>query len=547
MLAKKPGIISLNSLFFLFVILMAMYAWQKVGDYYVPDSDFFDFRHKAQAFQDLTWPENTKRLPMYASSIALISAIIPGSEDELLAAQLINLIAFLGSIIALFFLARKIVGKAGFFVAWLYAIHPVTLKMLVKPKADLLTSFLIILAVLLFMHRRKESYIVVFFAALTRYEGALLIPGFFLVDWLWRKRPLRAVLGSATACIGVGGWLLLNALQSGSVNPYSFYYQENHMSTKWLQYLEVTFLNAASFASDHWQVILAILMVLATLTGGFILLRRYQEAAVVLYTYLLGYVALHILWPADLNDYTVMIIWLIFLLVIQTIITWIPQKWLLQWQNTWLTVILGGVALAVLLLAVDEPGAGVAMNMVSAIFATGALLLFSCWNGRTSVLPLMFALFTVISLGYGGRARTELYLVRYAKAEYRVLAEWFEKNAGPNDRLLVNKPVIVHYFTDMDENRFVATSSIPAKTKTEFVQACIDSNITHVAWVSTDKRRSAVPDIVQDYRYTVQNLYLLDPLLENQHPAFEFVTELKIASRQATVYRFVSHDLKKEE
>jgi hypothetical protein len=547
MLAKKPGIISLNSLFFLFVLLMAMYAGQKVGDYYVPDSDFFDFRHKAQAFQDLTWPENTKRLPMYASSIALISAIIPGAEDELLAAQMINLIAFVGSIIALFFLARKIVGKAGFFVAWCYAIHPVTLKMLVKPKADLLTSFLIILAVLLFVHRRKESYLVVFFAALCRYEGALLIPGFFLVDWLWRKRPLRAALGSVTASIGVGGWLLLNALQSGSVNPYSFYYEENHMSTKWLQYLEVTFLNAASFATDHWQVILAILLALATLAGGLLLLRRDQEAAVVLWTYLLGYVALHILWPADLNDYTVMVLWLIFILVIQTLIAWIPRAWFTQWQNTWLTVFLGGVALAVLLWAVDEPGAGVAMNLVSAIFAAGALLLFSGWNGRTSVLPLMFAMFAIISLGYGGQARTELYLVRYAKAEYRVLAEWFEKNAGPNDRLLVNKPVIAHYFTDMEKSRFVATSSIPAKTKEQFIDACIDSNITYVAWVSTDKRRSTDPNIVQDYRYTVQNLYLLDPLLENQHPAFEYVTELNIARRQATVYRVVHNDLKEEE
>ena len=74
---------------FSLILLFAVFAFhlgRHVNDCYVPESDFFDFRDKAVTLRNLVWPDNFKRPPLYAASIALVSTFIPGQNRELYAA-----------------------------------------------------------------------------------------------------------------------------------------------------------------------------------------------------------------------------------------------------------------------------------------------------------------------------------------------------------------------------------------------------------------------------------------------------------------------------
>ena len=115
----------------LLLLLMVVFAVHHAGDFYVPDSDFFDFQEKAQAWVRGEMPENTKRLPMYSVVIAVVSRLMPGEHPFLHAAQWINVLALLGTLILVFVIARRWLGAWAFWCVWFMALNPVILKMLV--------------------------------------------------------------------------------------------------------------------------------------------------------------------------------------------------------------------------------------------------------------------------------------------------------------------------------------------------------------------------------------------------------------------------------
>ncbi|HFE52509.1 MAG TPA: hypothetical protein ENK07_03645, partial [Bacteroidetes bacterium] len=302
---EQPGLPS-RALFALLLLVAAVSFYVRAGNFYVPDSDFFDYREKAIAYRHFTLPEHLKRPPMYSATIALVSLPLRGRDRELHAAEAINVVAALALLWFLYRLAARYLGQHAFWVAWLMAVSPVTVKMAVKPKAEIFTAALILGALLLHSRNDKKAYLAAFLAALTRYEGFVLVAALAASDLFfsrerWKRLGLGVLAGS-----GLLVWLLINHFREGTDNPYGMYFSHNRLFEGagfvriWLGAL------VPHFSPEPLRVLLALSVVVLAALGLWVLWTRDRRFATAVGLYLLGYLTLHLLYPFTINDYTVL-------------------------------------------------------------------------------------------------------------------------------------------------------------------------------------------------------------------------------------------------
>ena len=481
---------------YLFVLLMVVFAihiGRHVNDFYVPESDFFDFRDKAITLRNLAWPENFKRPPLYSAAIAIVSSVIPGQHRELYAAEAICLISALLGLFFVYKIAEYLFSRGAIFIAWLWAFHPSTIRMAIKPKSEMLVTMLILWAFYLFLHKRKSAYLVGFFACMVRYEGALIIAAIGIADFFLRQEKIKTMIYSIAAGLPIVLWTLL---QSGGGDGESYFSYFNEYKPN-IAFLKTMWDGVVGFMpyqlSPLWLLVAVALFAIGCIYGW----QKFRREIVGLLVFFGGFVLMHVVWPMPNFDYQVIIVWnaLIFMgLGALGILNRIQLDFAKNMSSALRIsaglLILFLVVVFVLFKSVPFPQYKVDWRMMLLFLMpalTGLVAVVRPLKNRIGSLSVATAILVIVLYFMSSQTNALLYSIRYSKAEFRAVGEWFAAHARESDKMAVEQPVIVGYYADKSEQTFKRLTALKKTTPDSLHKWLQDNGITHISWMSANK------------------------------------------------------------
>lgn len=488
--------------FALLLLVFAVQIARHVNDFYVPESDFFDYREKAIEMRQLHWPEESKRPPLYSALIALISLPIEGKFRELYAAEAIGVLSALAALWLIYRICGHFAGKYAFLVAWLWALHPTTLRMAIKPKPEILVTVLILWAFERFLSGDKKSYLLAFLATLVRYEGALAILAFAASDFLFQKQKIKTILYALLAGGFILVWTFLHSQGTGG-SSYSDYYSDYQpgfafIGTFWGGV--IGFLPLQGY--KLWAASGAVLLLL----GLWYCYRHCKSQGTALLLFLIGFIGMHIVWPFSNVDYVVIGSWSVLLLIILGVrqIDEIASEYLAGFWNLLrrelekpVAKIIGGLILVVMfiaLLRIKFPYPQHNVNWGTLLTFIIPLACFLWWVTKSSQpeywssLCLSLSLFLILGFYLNSKTNADFFDIHYSKADSRLVGEWYQAHHQPGDKMVVDQPKVVAYYTDLDpEKDFAQLTSIPQGEPAQVAQWLREQRINYAAWLSTHK------------------------------------------------------------
>ena len=548
-LRKIKNLVGKNRLLVVFLLCFFAYEFYYANNFYVPDSDFFDYRLKAISFLKLELPENIKRPPLYSALIGVFSLFLPFKQNMLYAAEGINLIASVVSLVLIYGIAKRFVGRYALLVVWLTAINPITTKMTVKPKAEILTLLLILIAIYLHLKEHKGSYGSTFLASMTRYEGALLIPIFVLRDFLFKKRRGLTIGLGLLSSTGVMVWLLLNNLQSESVNPYGMYFNPEKIF-EGLKFIQIVLGGIVNFTSSiPLFKVLSLVAVFLGMAGFYGFFSESIRRALPVFLFLLGFVGMHFFYPFNINDYTVMINWILYMAVIGGLVYGFQllEKMGIGKDGRLRRFLKPASFFFLFLLLLENififknSSGGILGYIIFSIFIFGFLLVSVEKKGWAKTLTVAFLMLIFCFLGWRNiaLAQRELHWIKFSKAESRLVGEWYDKNYKAGDKMVMVQPLVAYHYTHLIyERSFEVLQNFQAENEEEFIEELKEKGVTYVVWDSHYKPRKN--DVYYEWRYRNYKLFLISKLAKGVDiPHFKLVKKLTVGPRYAYIYKFV--------
>ncbi|MBN1559544.1 hypothetical protein JW998_04800 [candidate division KSB1 bacterium] len=525
--------------FALLLIIFVIHIGRHVNDFHVPESDFFDFRDKAISLRQLQWPDHFKRPPLYAASIALFSALIPGEERELYAAEMIGVLSALA---ALFFFAKittHFFGHRALYIVWLWALHPSTIRMAIKPKSEIFVAMFILWTFYLFIKKRTSAYATGFLASLVRYEGAMVIAANGIADFLFRKERLKTMALAIVAGLFIGIWTCLQS-SGGDGESYFSYLGEYKPN---FAFLKTFWSGLVGFMPPRYAIIwtlIAIPFVLGLANGW----RQFRRETVWLAVFLIGFLTMHIIWPMPNYDYQVMIVWNA-LIFIGLGISWLSERVkkinLPARYGSVFSVIGGALLVATALFIVFKPVAYPQYEVhwgMLLLFCSPVVLHLAMTFSRKSPIFLPMVALTLFTLYYMmSDTNALLYNIRYSKAEFRAVGEWYASQPEGLEKMAVEQPIIVGYYAKRGQDSFLRLTDLKMTTPDQLHAWLEEQNVTYIVWMSANQI-FATDDVW--YKWKMENrgwkniAFLADGKSIGD---FTLVEEIKIGPRRAYIYK----------
>ena len=254
----------------------------------------------------------------------------------------------------------------------------------------------------------------------------------------------------------------------------------------------------------------------------------------------IAFVGIHSIRHATLDRYTVPVMWLTLLIVwfgLQSVGQWLSEKAkvprfvkVLALAVTFLICLIWIVKLVTTLpatMAMSEDSVSLVYVSFSVVLV---FLLLRWWQGQPQwdvirsitcltacSLLLVSNQFQVVRIvGNGGK-----------DAEFRMLAEWYDENAEPGEKLMTTMyPVVILFVPDQKAN-ILHLGGGGATTFPEFISECYRKNITYVAW---DSRIGLTP---QDSYYKKWNMQKVTPLGQGKDVGpFKLVKSIRRSQRR---------------
>ena len=533
-------------LFAVFMFYLSLY----VNRFYVPESDFFDYRAKAIELRSLHWPDNFKRPPLYSIAVAAFSVPISGLNRELYSAELIGILAALGSLLLLYRIAHHFLQQHGFWIAWLWALHPTTLRMAIKPKPEILVTFLILWAFYEFLKKERRCYFIAFLATMVRYEGALVIAAFFVADFLFQRKRLRTLLIAFSSGLFILLWTLLQSGGEDGAN-YSNYFNAYRPNLAFLVTFWEGVLRFVPPALFKPTVLLSLLLILA---GAVQLWGGHRRELIGLGLFGLGFIAMHIVWPFSNLDYIVIVNWAALLFIVSGGIT-IARKSLAtsallkglfaskRFMTLFPFISATLVLLIALLLALKKfsypqfrpNGYLMALFLIPAVLHVlrSVRWLPAKWGFANAMLAILLPL----TFYNNSRATADLHDIQYSKAEYRLVGEWYRRHHVPGFNLAVDQPVIVGYFARIHENHFIRLVDLPDSAPEELSLWLRQNKVQYIAWMSTHRVYES-KDAWYSWKRDHRGWHTVSFLQEaKDHPGFQYLETLKAGARYANLFQ----------
>ncbi|HYL31355.1 MAG TPA: hypothetical protein VEU27_15665 [Gemmatimonadales bacterium] len=516
----------------------------------VPDSDFFSLRATAVALMHGEPPPDFQRLPFYSLLMGALALLFRGRDPVLVAAETVNLAAFAVATFFLYRLSARFLGAGAWIVAFLFTMDGLGFHMTAQPRTELPTVALVILGCYLAVQRPAAAYVPAALAALTRYEGAFLIPALLTRDLAFGPRRWRACILAGAASFGLVVWLWLNLRATGHLNPY-FSYVGGATTAAGVAFLSV--LVRACLASVGLTVGGTAETILGSVLGALILgglvrmFRLSPREALPIVAFFVMTLALNMAFFSPTPEHAFMIVWICELAVVVGLagLAGAARQWMRVPSSAGpyrpgMQVLLGTGALlgiAALVWPAYHHGAGLPKAALAAsAVAIGAILA----TARPPSIPtaaLLAVAIAVMPLGVRHdllAVSNRLDAVTYVKGEMRLAGEWLAAHARPSERMAVTEPwVVAAYAGPISEQTLVGTQTLTAAGPRDLAPELRRLGIDYVLW---DSHQGALPPT--NFYFRKYRIDLLSQLGEGRSsPDFELLDTLRAGPSYAYVYR----------
>ncbi len=522
----------------------------------IPNPDVATFLQVGRELLSLQVPSSFKRAPVVGLLQVSLSHLVGGPHPELTAGWLLNAVLHPFSVVLLWLIARRIIGRAGCWVALIVAMNPWTLQNLREPIAETTLYFFILATFYCILTSSRWRYVLASIATMVRYDAAALILVAFILD-LVRDRSIRGMVRSlacaAAASIPLGIWLLatvVNFQDEGATHYLRELGSDRPLGSALFQCL-----------AEIWAVVVlplfrppeslpeSIAPLFATCVGipvlvGFCfgvihgIAERHREILALL-AFLLAYIVVHTLHSFILARFCSMVHWIFLVVAVYGLRSiWVVIRREVRPSARWMTVLQGAAALAIVLWAADvawllpdlAQSSARSVSMPYVAIMTAGLLILARWVCRgmerpvQGVLVLTFLFLVTVSNQWTlapemGNGRADL--------EFKLLADWFRDNAGPKEKLLTTYAGVLALYLPDRQADLVHPGEMKADDPNGFIENCRARGITYIAWDS----RLGLQTGNRYYGY--YRLDNLSPLAEPKDSGpYEFTTQFKISSER---------------
>jgi len=200
------------------IALFAFGAYQSIlyfGHKVVPISDFPDIVRVGHELLSFKLPSSFKIAPVTGLLQASLSYLVGGEYPDLTAGWLLNAILHPFTVLLLWLVGKKVLGRSAVWFALVATVNPWLLYMLREPLIETPLLFFVLLTAYLILKRSKWCYLAASITTVVRYEGAALILAAFVIDAIEsksRKQIVRSFIYSALAAMPLAIWLAGTAL-----------------------------------------------------------------------------------------------------------------------------------------------------------------------------------------------------------------------------------------------------------------------------------------------------------------------------------------------
>lgn len=516
----------------------------------VPDTDFFSLRNTAVALTQGHAPQDFQRLPFYSLLMGLLAPLFHGDDPYLLAAETVNLAAYVVATVYLYRLSARFVGAGAWIVAFLFTMDGLGFHMTAQPRTELPTVALAIVGCYLATRRPPAAYVPAGLAALTRYEGAFLIPALLARDLAFGQRRWRACILAAAASLGLLMWLWLNFRATGHLNPYFSYVGGATSAAKgaFLSVLLRTCLASVGIAVAGPAGAALNAMMGALVIGGLVALARSAPRdALPVVAFFVMTLGLNLAFFSPTPEHAYVILWVCELAVVaalaglvRAVRNVLPVSVVPERPGTGMLLLpaagalVGGLGLIWL---AQRHGAGLPKAALVATAVAAAAALGTARPRNRPIAILLAAALAALPLAIRHdllAVSARLDSVAYIKGALRRAGEWFGAHARPGDRMAATEPwVLAAYAGSIPEGSLVATQTLSVAHPSELAAELRRLGVDYVAWDSDHGRLPATDFYFRKYR-----MDLLAQLGEGRSsPDFDLLDTLRAGSSYAYLYR----------
>ena len=534
-------------------LLLAFGIYQSVlyyGHQVVPNPDFPGFLRVGHELLALEMPSSFKRAPVLGLLQAALSHVVGGAHPELTAGWLLNAVLHPLSLLFLWLIGRRIIGRAACWFVLLAALNPWMLRNLSDPIAETTLHFFIVATLCAIFARSRWRYPLAAVATMVRYDAAALIVVAFVLDMVQGSPPHRrrkAVLGATLACVPLAIWLLATFLHFDGEGS-THYLNElgtggglvgaaaRYVKAFWLVAVSPLFEIPPSLpkpvgVSLVWVVRVVFLTGLCLgLVRTFI---RRQWELIGLLIFLSLYVAVHSLHSFVLTRFCSSAYWIVLLVIcfgLQGL--WsrlrrrvaVPDRMLPLLQAAGCVVLaLWAFDIARLLPVLAGYGVRSASLPAASIVLGGSLV--ACERRclpRTSLMQRLLLLCVFCGVIVSNQYTITAVIANGQRdVEFKELAEWCRDHTQPGEKTASTYSGMLGIYVPDRKADFIHLSVLQGDSLEAFTENCRQADVAYVAW---DSRLGAS----EDNRY--HDLCGLDALTELARPAsvgpYEFVMQI---------------------
>lgn len=505
---------------FVGIALFAFGVYESIlyfGHKVVPISDFPTIVKVAQELLSFKVPSNFKMAPVTGLLQAGLSHFVGGEYPQLTAGWLLNAILHPFTVLLLWLIGKRILGRSAVWFALVAAINPWLLYMLREPLVETTLLFFVLLTTYLILRRSKWCYLAAAITTMVRYEGAVLILAAFVMDCIEsknRKDILRSLIYSALASVPLMIWLAGTVLnwKSGTSHYFEVFTKDYakgfeagqkrtglllHMRLLWEVGFRPLLMPYPKASEDFGQMVFK-LSKAAAFVGFFFgsiygLFKKRLEILALL-IFFVPYFVLHALYPYPLQRFHSTIFWGALLIVIfgfQSL--WqlingngrVPKRIIFAMQlmivlgaGGWISKLAPFLPKLAQLSSRSEALPCVAFALAVVCCISSIWIYRSLWREITvlSVMCLVIVSNQFFLAGFLGDGKSD--------EEFKFLGQWFVKNVQPGEKMGVYMFDTVRIFAQKDAQNIV---SLPkADDPSLFVRTCLEQQITYVVWASRE-------------------------------------------------------------
>jgi len=218
------------------IVLFAFGVYNSVlyfGHTVVPISDFSTFFQVGKELLSFQMPTSFKYAPVVGILQNLLVIVSGGSISDLTAGWLLNAILHPFSVVLLWLVGKRMIGRSAAWFALIATINPWTIYSLTQPIGETTFLFFILLTVYLLFRGSRWAYLAASITTMVRYEGAALIMAAFVMDIIYRKDRrdvIRAFAYSFLASLPLVIWMVLTAVtwQSGTTHYFDVLFSKDY-------------------------------------------------------------------------------------------------------------------------------------------------------------------------------------------------------------------------------------------------------------------------------------------------------------------------------